>query len=120
MIQTLLKKTEEKSDDYEVNDHSPIGFGKMRGKPHNDLLKKENKKYAEWIMNQGEDFRYSSTRDYIIDNLDKGYEMEVKGAMKVIKECFEGYEERKTLENEDFYHEVSDFILNNYKMLFPK
>lgn len=53
---------------FTINKNTPIGWGKHKGKPHSDLLLPENKSYAKWICDQGSDFRYSSSRDWIIAN----------------------------------------------------
>ena len=50
-------------------DNTKIIFGKLKGKPHS-ILKEENwKKYAMWIKNQGDEFRYQPTREYILNNV---------------------------------------------------
>jgi hypothetical protein len=49
--------------------NTPIGFGKLKSHPHSDLLMKENADYAKWIFNQGSEFRYNSTRQWLMDNL---------------------------------------------------
>jgi hypothetical protein len=48
---------------------SPIGFGKFKGKTHSVLLLSRNRNYAQWLIDQGEEFRYSATRKWILDNL---------------------------------------------------
>jgi len=56
---------------FNVTSNTPIGFGKLKGKPHNDLLLSDNAKYAKWIIDQGEEFRYSSTRDWLMKAMDR-------------------------------------------------
>lgn len=52
-----------------VNDKTPIGFGKLKGKPHSILLEPAWSSYSKWICNQGPEFRYSSTRDWLMTQL---------------------------------------------------
>lgn len=56
---------------YRVTALTKVGWGKLKGKPHSEFLKKENRKYSQWVINQGDDFRYSNTRNWIIQNLEK-------------------------------------------------
>jgi len=60
-------------------DNTIIRFGKLKGRPHSELLKPENLNYANWIMNQNknEKFYYKATVKYLekrlrstADNLD--------------------------------------------------
>ena len=69
-----------------VNSASPIGFGKLKGKPHSAFLLTDNKKYSQWIIDQGEDFRYKATREYIISNMDNAIDYEIEKAIKFIKD----------------------------------
>ena len=71
---------------YVVNSASPIGFGKLKGKPHSALLLSDNEKYSKWIIDQGEEFRYKATRDYILENMDKAIDYEIEKALKFINE----------------------------------
>ena len=52
-----------------VNQNTIIPFGKFRGKPHSTFYAVANLKYVKWIIDQGEDFRYSKTRDWLISEL---------------------------------------------------
>lgn len=63
---------------YNIDNDTPIGFGKLKGKPHKDLLKQCNENYRDWIINQGVDFKYSSTRQYILDNIKNGEDLEIR------------------------------------------
>lgn len=56
---------------FEVLGHTPIGFGKLKGQPHSALLLKENNKYAKWVVDQGPEFRYNSTRSWLINALER-------------------------------------------------
>lgn len=56
---------------FNVTGNTPIGFGKFRGKPHNDLLLSDNAKYAKWMIDQGEGFRYSSSRAWLMKAMDR-------------------------------------------------
>ena len=51
-----------------IHENTKIGFGKLKGRPHGDFLLKENERYKTWIINQGEEFRYADTRQWILDN----------------------------------------------------
>ena len=53
-------------------DDTPIIFGKLKGKPHSILKDPDWKDYSKWIFNQGEEFRYAPTREYIIKNVFSG------------------------------------------------
>ena len=59
----------ESTKPFVIHDRTKIGFGKLRGKPHMALLERGNRQYAEWILSQGEDFKYSDTRTYILNNI---------------------------------------------------
>jgi hypothetical protein len=63
---------------YKINDESIIEWGKMKGSPHRDLLKSCNSNYASWILQQGVDFRYQDTRNYIIQNEKNGDVIELR------------------------------------------
>ena len=54
-----------------VYDNTIIPFGKMKGRPHSDLLKPENKAYAIWLINQDKQgkFYYRSTVKYLKEKL---------------------------------------------------
>lgn len=56
---------------FTVSGNTPLGFGKLKGKPHNDLLLPDNAKYAKWILDQGEGFRYNSTREWVMKALER-------------------------------------------------
>jgi len=63
-----------RTSDFDVTDRTPIGFGKYKNEPHSIFKNPTDKKilsYMRWIENQGEEFRYSSTRDYIIEQSEK-------------------------------------------------
>jgi hypothetical protein len=55
---------------YNVTEKSPIGFGKFKNQPHLVLLKPSNQKYAQWIIDQGPEFRYVDTRNWLQFKLD--------------------------------------------------
>jgi hypothetical protein len=57
-----------KQSSIKVSALDPIKFGRHKGKTHMSLLSSSLEKYAKWIVDQGESFRYSNTRDYIIEN----------------------------------------------------
>lgn len=61
----------------DIDNDTPIGFGKLRGKPHKELLKSVNENYREWIVKQGSEFKYCDTRQYILENCDNGEEIEM-------------------------------------------
>ena len=67
-----------------VGDDTLIGFGKLKGRKHLSLIFKDNAKYAKWIIDQGHDFRYGTTRQYIIDNLVKRKDVEVREAIRTL------------------------------------
>ena len=54
-------------------DHTKIGFGKLRGQPHSDLMLPENMNYRHWIIRSDTTFKYISTRDYILRKLNNTY-----------------------------------------------
>lgn len=71
------KSTEKKvyTEDYKVVDDTPIGFGKLKGKPHSTLLQDEWNDYCVWLIDQSSDpseFRYQSTRKYVLDRCEIG------------------------------------------------
>ena len=49
--------------------NTPIIFGKLKGKPHSILKEEAWKPYATWVKNQGDEFRYQPTRQYILNNV---------------------------------------------------
>jgi hypothetical protein len=52
---------------FTVHASTPIGFGKLKGCPHERLLIPENWAYSKWIIDQDDvGFRYQSTREYIM------------------------------------------------------
>lgn len=67
---------------YEIEHSTPIPFGKLKGKEHKELLKQVNENYREWIIKQGSEFKYSDTRQYIIDNCDEGEDLEVSDMLQ--------------------------------------
>lgn len=72
LLRRNKKNTECKvyKDDFKVTDETPIGFGKLRGKPHSTLLQPEWNDYCVWLIDQSDkpsDFRYQSTRKYVLD-----------------------------------------------------
>ena len=69
---------------YTIDKDTPIGFGKLRGKPHKELLKQVNDNYKTWIVNQGDDFKYNDTRQYILDNCDEGPHIEMKDILEKV------------------------------------
>lgn len=56
---------------YRVTGLSKVGWGKLKGQKHTAFLKEENRNYANWVINQGSDFRYSNTRNWLLKNLEK-------------------------------------------------
>lgn len=54
------------NDSFTVSGNTPIGWGKFKGRRHVELLLKENEGYKRWIVNQGPEFRYKATRDWIL------------------------------------------------------
>ena len=50
-------------------DTTPIIFGKLKGKHHSILKQPEWKKYCQWVVKQGNEFRYQPTRTYILENV---------------------------------------------------
>ena len=68
---------------------TPIPFGKLKGKPHSDLLLGNNSKYAEWIVGQGPEFRYNLTRQWIIDNSGESERYEIEYALSVLRKHVE-------------------------------
>ena len=50
-------------------DSTPIIFGKLKGKNHDILKQPEWKKYCQWVVKQGDEFRYQPTRTYILENV---------------------------------------------------
>lgn len=61
-----MNKNEKKP--FIINETTPIGFGKLKGQSHKELLSKKNSKYAKWIIDQGPEFRYKDTWAWIINN----------------------------------------------------
>lgn len=55
-----------KNTDFVVSDKTPVGWGKLKGKPHSAFLSPLHASYAQWILDQGPEFRYHSSRDYIL------------------------------------------------------
>jgi hypothetical protein len=55
------------TSEFVVYDNTIIKFGKLKGKPHSELLKPENLNYANWIINQNknEKFYYKATCKYL-------------------------------------------------------
>lgn len=53
-------------EEFIINENTKIGFGKLKGKSHSALLQKENERYKNWIVSQGELFRYANTREWIL------------------------------------------------------
>lgn len=53
-----------------VYDTTTIPFGKLKGKPHIELLKPENSQYKNWLINQSKNgkFYYTSTIKYLQKN----------------------------------------------------
>ena len=51
-----------------IHENTKIGFGKLKGQPHSVFFLKENERYKTWIINQGDEFRYADTRQWILDN----------------------------------------------------
>jgi len=49
-----------------IHGSTPIKFGKLKGRPHKELLDPCNSKYAKWIKDQGSEFRYKETRDFVV------------------------------------------------------
>ena len=49
-----------------VHNKTPVGFGKLKGKPHSDFLLPSNARYRQWVIDQGSEFRYKDTRNYIL------------------------------------------------------
>jgi hypothetical protein len=70
--------------DFKVKDDTPIGFGKLRGKPHKELLKTTNENYKKWIIDQGPEFKYCLTRNYILENMIYGYKVEIEDAIQTL------------------------------------
>lgn len=64
--------------EFEVNDETIIGWGKLKGKQHKELLKKSSESYCNWILSQGSLFRYKASRDYIIQNKDNKEVIEMR------------------------------------------
>jgi hypothetical protein len=50
-------------------DNTPIIFGKLKGKPHSILKDPTWSSYSKWIIDQGSEFRYQPTRQYILENV---------------------------------------------------
>ena len=57
------------------NDKTPIGFGKLKGRPHKVLLEKKNLKYSMWILAQV-DFKFYATWKYLKNKLEGEFEKE--------------------------------------------
>ena len=58
---------------YNVTSFTKIGWGKLKGLPHSEFLKKENANYTRWVVNQGDEFRYNNSRNWILQNLEIQY-----------------------------------------------
>ena len=87
---------------YTIDKDTPIGFGKLRGKPHKELLKTVNENYKNWIINQGDEFKYGDTRQYILDNCKDAAHIEMKDILEkvmlyVVKEEYNGKQEMTEL-----------------------
>lgn len=63
---------------FEITHTTLIEFGKLKGKPHKELLKQVNDNYKSWIIKQGSEFKYADTRQYIIDNCEDGEDLEMQ------------------------------------------
>lgn len=70
----MMNKNEKKP--FIINDTTPIGFGKLKGQPHKELLSKKNSKYAKWINDQGPEFRYKDTWKWLYNNNNKDEDTE--------------------------------------------
>lgn len=62
----------------DIHNDTIIGFGKLKGKKHKELLKSVNQNYKDWIIKQGSEFKYSDTRNYILENCDDGEGIEIQ------------------------------------------
>jgi hypothetical protein len=60
------EQTKEQTKEYTVSGNTLIGWGKLKGKPHSAFLQRENENYKNWVLNQGDEFRYANTRDWIL------------------------------------------------------
>jgi hypothetical protein len=61
--------TETFKKDFVIHAKTPIGWGKLKGKPHSAYLDSRNSSYATWIIDQGPDFRYADSRAFILANM---------------------------------------------------
>lgn len=66
-----MSETEQPTE-FIIHPTTPIGWGKLHGHPHSDLLLKENKTYSKWLIDQGNEFRYNATRLWVMKNMKDG------------------------------------------------
>lgn len=65
-ISKIKMPKKEQTKEYTVSGNTLIGWGKLKGKPHSSFLQRENENYKNWVLNQGDEFRYANTRDWIL------------------------------------------------------
>jgi hypothetical protein len=66
---TTQGKLETNKPAFVVHAKTLIRWGKLKGQPHSALLLSQNANYCKWILDQGPEFRYHSSRQYIVDNV---------------------------------------------------
>ena len=60
---------QKRKNKFAVSANTKVGWGKLKGQPHSAFLAAKNRAYAQWVIDQGEAFRYSNTRTWLLDNL---------------------------------------------------
>ena len=88
---------------FTVNENTKIGFGKLKGQPHSVLFQKHNENYKRWIVNQGPEFRYKNTRDWLVSFQDE--DENGRSVLKVFTRSCDLDEQ-----NEEFFHKFKLFM----------
>lgn len=63
------KEKEKVTSKFIISENTRVGWGKLRGQNHSAFLKPKNRSYAQWVIDQGDGFRYNNSRKWILDNI---------------------------------------------------
>ena len=100
----------QRKKEFQVHGHTRIGWGKLKGQPHSAFLEPTNKSYARWVVNQGDEFRYTNSRKWVLENLDVTKELtpsEWEYLISLERELTE--EEEKSVEHfNDFLRRIDE------------
>ena len=61
----MTTQTNDNERSFVAKDTTKIGFGKLKGQPHSDLLLMKNEGYRAWILDQGPNFKFYGTYNYL-------------------------------------------------------